>query len=447
MTDRDVRPAQSLWQKFRAGYLTWFFLFTLTCFALWAYVTATGLPSLIFLMGLACIGSLRDWKRFAPFTVLTGVLLLMAVLRSDFADMLRAGASLAEASAKSHFYFVAPICLWVTCWAVIFTARGLDDARALRVFQWFVVVMMVLCAIQFIEAISQFGIRRALSAAYFHSRDRMLIVGMANTNTVLLMMVWPLTLYSVMRGLWLPALIIALVVVAAAVTSDNNAQLLGLAASAIVFVCAKYWPKRWLRKGFAPERVAAILAFVGIVGFPALIWQVMRNGMAERLKTDILPSWAARIDIWSFAVERSLEKPFWGWGYEASRQFDPIIPNHPHNMSLQAWLELGIPGLLLVGGIWLCLFWVMGAQADDGPEEIRPGTDLRALDDAPAPFVETGLGARFRPYLMAQATAYLIICMISYGLWRAWFYVLGAFAVMTAILAMKAATETLRLRN
>jgi len=47
---------------------------------------------------------------------------------------------------------------------------------------------------------------------------------------------------------------------------------------------------------------------------------------------------------------------------------------------------------------------------------------------------------------MAQATCFLVIGTISYGLWRAWFYCLGAFAVMATILAIKAARESVKLR-
>ena len=59
-----------------------------------------------------------------------------------------------------------------------------------------------------------------------------------------------------------------------------------------------------------------------------------------------------RLWIWSFAGDRIAERPLTGWGLDASRSIpggkDPIrpgetwLPLHPHNASLQLWLELGI---------------------------------------------------------------------------------------------------------
>ncbi len=257
-------------------------------------------------------------------------------------------------------------------------------------------------------------------------------------------MFWPLVMVQMARGKFATVIVTTVALVAAAFASDTNAHLLALAASTAVFFAVKYWPRALKR--LAPERVMAVLSLIPMLLFPAIIYALMQSGLAQKIKTDLLPSWAARIDIWSYAVSRSLEKPVWGWGYEASRQFEPIIPNHPHDMALQAWLELGIPGLLLLAAFWFWLFWSMGIKGEV-VEEKAPAGGLRALDDktesAPA---EGNLAVRLRPYLMAQATCFLVIGTISYGLWRAWFYCLGAFAVMAAILAIKAARESIKLR-
>jgi hypothetical protein len=114
-------------------------------------------------------------------------------------------------------------------------------------------------------------------------------------------------------------------------------------------------------------------------------------------------------------------------------------------MALQAWLELGIPGLLLLAAFWFWLFWNMSVRGEI-TEERAPAGELRALDHRRQAPAEGNLAVRFRPYLMAQATCFLVIGTISYGLWRAWFYCLGAFAVMAAILAIKAARESIKLR-
>lgn len=105
---------------------------------------------------------------------------------------------------------------------------------------------------------------------------------------------------------------------------------------------------------------AAIL----LLGPPLLIrlygWGLMDN--------ESLPSTARyRVQIWWFTSERILEKPLWGWGYDAARRMPDfgvtpyggkphVIPTHPHQAFLQAWLELGLPGLLLAWG-WFLLAW------------------------------------------------------------------------------------------
>lgn len=444
---------KSLWRRIREGYASWVLYGGLTVFGLWAYVSTTGLPALLLLIGLLSLGHLflprGSWRAFAPFIALTALLLLLGLLRSDFAGAVARGVPLAQAYKGSQLVITGdvtitvPMVLWVIAWASIFAARSLGDARAFALFKWFAYVLSALAVVQFMEAVTHFGLRQMLSANVSHSRDNMLIVGFANTNCALLMMFWPLVMVQMARGKPVTVALTAVALVAAAFASDTNAQLLALAASAAVFFAVKFWPR--MPRRLAPERVMAVLSLIPMLLFPAIIYALMRSGLAQKIKTDLLPSWAARIDIWTFAVSRALEKPLWGWGYESSRQFDPMIPNHPHDMALQAWLELGLPGLLLLAAFWFWLFWNMSVRGEI-TEERAPAGELRALDHRHQAPAEGNLAVRFRPYLMAQATCFLVIGTISYGLWRAWFYCLGAFAVMAAILAIKAARESIKLR-
>ena len=85
---------------------------------------------------------------------------------------------------------------------------------------------------------------------------------------------------------------------------------------------------------------------------------------------DALPqSWAHRIEIWRYTIDRIHENILVGHGFEASRAVDATvlvrgipsaaISNHPHSASLQIWFELGGIGAalaaltLLAGGWWL----------------------------------------------------------------------------------------------
>lgn len=445
---------KSLWRRVTEGYTSWILYGGLTLFGLWAYVSTTGLPALLLLIGLLSLGHLflshGSWKAFAPFLAMTALLLVLGLLRSDFAEAVARGVPLAQAYKGSQLVITAyvtitvPMVLWVICWASIFAARSLTDARAFALFKWFAYVLTALAVVQLLEAVSHFGLRQMLSTNVSKSRDNMLIVGFSNTNCALLMMFWPLAMVQTIRGKPLTVALTAVALIAAAFVSDTNAHLLALAASAAVFFAVKYWPKAL--KVLAPERVMAVLSLIPMLLFPAIIYGLMQSGLAQKIKTDLLPSWAARIDIWTYAVSRALEKPIWGWGYESSRRFDPTIPNHPHDMALQAWLELGIPGLLLLAGFWFWLYWSLGIKGEV-VETRAPVVGLRDLNDrTEEPPAEGNLALRFQPYLMAQVTCFLVIGTISYGLWRAWFYCLGALAVMAAVLAIKAARESIKLR-
>lgn len=76
---------------------------------------------------------------------------------------------------------------------------------------------------------------------------------------------------------------------------------------------------------------------------------------------DMTVWWSAhhRLYIWSFVLERMAEKPWLGWGLEASRIMpdfgwtlwpgqEHMIPLHPHNEFLQVWMELGPLGLAIM---------------------------------------------------------------------------------------------------
>jgi exopolysaccharide production protein ExoQ len=120
----------------------------------------------------------------------------------------------------------------------------------------------------------------------------------------------------------------------------------------------------WLRPGLGRALVLLLPALLLLLG-PPLFIQLYGWGLADSAS---LPSTARyRVQIWWFVSERIYEKPVWGWGFDAARRMpdfgvEPyggkarVIPTHPHQAFLQAWLELGLPGLLLAFG-WFALAW------------------------------------------------------------------------------------------
>jgi O-antigen ligase len=129
-----------------------------------------------------------------------------------------------------------------------------------------------------------------------------------------------------------------------------------------------------------------------------------------------------RFVIWKFTADRIAEKPFGGWGFNASRwlpggdvnlsanpaSVEPALPLHPHNMALQWWVELGLPGALLGAAV---VALALGA--------------VRRLRDANS----AGGG-------VALAAAAATIASLGFGAWQSWW--IAALALTAAFYAVVA---------
>jgi exopolysaccharide production protein ExoQ len=133
-----------------------------------------------------------------------------------------------------------------------------------------------------------------------------------------------------------------------------------------------------------------------------------------------------RLVIWRFASERIAERPFLGWGMDASRalpgghahvrevmpevtiqESDEVLPLHPHDAALQWRLELGVPGTLLCLVGLFAVLWPIVANPAMVPRD-------RAL-------------------ALGYAASVLAIAMLSFGAWQAWW--LSSVWLTAALLA------------
>jgi O-antigen ligase len=434
------------WQKFRAGYAEGVLVNFFLLFTVFAYFAPSGvIPAAMFIAGLCSLGYLSLKKgaaihSFWPVAGLTLTILLFAFVRSDFVDLLLAGKSLGDAYWTSTRYFQAPLISWFTTWAFVFVAWRLSEARSQRVTVLVSWIVIGLVAVQLLDCLGNLALRNGMNQRFFgNARPEMLIVESSNLNLVLLMLFWPLAFFAVERR-WLAGVGAAVAAIAlGGFVVDSNAHIVVLAVSAVAFFAARYWPAGLTRKAVLPERVAAVVAAVVVLGFPLLIQWLVKTGLATQIHDRVPRSWAHRIEIWTYAVERALEKPIWGWGFEAARYFEPIIPLHPHNPSLQAWLELGIPGLLLVAALWFSIFWFLAPKGDLSAGASRDGlVEITAIS---ADSVATSVEQSGRPYMLAAATAYFTLNVLSYGLWKAWLISLAAMMLVVAILVIKAVKQ------
>jgi len=141
-------------------------------------------------------------------------------------------------------------------------------------------------------------------------------------------------------------------------TGAKAALTAAVPAAALLYL----WPR-------AVPRLMAALSVVAILTAPVTLPSLAQHPRLFAAVNTFKESAGHRLLIWRFAGERIAERPWLGWGLDASRAIpggdvearpgEKFLPLHPHDWSLQAWLELGAPGALLlalfVGWLWLRL--------------------------------------------------------------------------------------------
>jgi exopolysaccharide production protein ExoQ len=154
----------------------------------------------------------------------------------------------------------------------------------------------------------------------------------------------------------------------AAVAAATVCALAGTAAKValaaglpMAFLCY-YWRAR-------AAQAAAFVSILVVVSAPLTFARFERVSDFAATADAVKFSAGHRLLIWSFVGDRIAEHPLAGWGLDSSRAIpggkNPIeagatwLPLHPHNAPLQLWLELGVPGAvllsLLAASAWLAL--------------------------------------------------------------------------------------------
>lgn len=204
--------------------------------------------------------------------------------------------------------------------------------------------------------------------------------------------------------------------------TSSNAAALGFA------VMAALTPMLWAFPRIMPKLVMAgcvagfILLPTGLATLYGAAGDTGTPDTEQSRQTDpdgLRGSMGHRYYIWRFATERALERPLTGWGLDASRDIPgghasiaigkELMPLHPHNATLQLWLELGIPGLL----IGAAAFWLV----------------LRNRLDVPDSTVEVFV----KPLTMVAVFATM---NTTYGIWQAWW--LSLLILVLAALSLAA---------
>lgn len=212
-------------------------------------------------------------------------------------------------------------------------------------------------------------------------------------------------------------LIVGLVVMGlgaiAAFSFNTQVNALAFTLGSLAAVLTAFWPRPMIAGSFGVIAGGVLVVPVVLPGIIAALPQGLR---------DHLPmSWTWRLEIWTYVSDLIKEKPLFGYGLDASRPLNgemvldgyqiETLPMHPHNASLQVWLETGLIGAALL----CCALVFIGGRIASAPRLSR-----------------------------AQAAAtswvlvtYVSLVLFSYGVWQEWHQASMALAA-TAVLFLGA---------
>ena len=221
-------------------------------------------------------------------------------------------------------------------------------------------------------------------------------------TSALVLLAWPAAawLWSRPHQGWRWGLVLIVVSIAAAGYGDSASALVSGVIGLVVSAAAILAPSVTFFIGVSATAAFTLLS-------PFLFLHLL--GWVQPISGDIPPSVLHRIEIWHHSAVTVLDAPLFGHGIGVSRHLplpvDPVIPyqyllktsTHPHDASIQLWLELGAVGLVIfIIIVWLAIRTVRGLQ---GPCQVAA----------------IGGGA-----------AIAFTAMVSYGLWQeTWLGIIG----------------------
>ncbi len=362
----------------------------------------------------------------APLAGLVALLLLAATLRDDPRSLISAPVALMVAllawmalsatwalvpgDAVSTLYGLAPLLLGGGVIATV--ALRLPDDAATRLRAPLLAAYFLLLALIAVEIATGGGIARTLAAWRHHPIRLWQLSALSRPVVLAALLSWPCALL-LWRGRHLGPMLLCLV--AAVVIawggdhySTRGALLLGVAAAAIV----------WLGGRWAAAAITAVLVLL-VVTAPLLPLGPLSPRSSGALVEPIRNSGLHRLYIWEFAAHRIAEHPMSGWGLDSSRSMPggdaptpaggQVMMMHPHNGPLQVWLELGVPGMLVLAGLLVLI-----------------GRGLFRINDRGARALASGL----------LVTAAVLACL-SFGVWQTWWVGTLALTIGWTVAALR----------
>jgi O-antigen ligase len=227
---------------------------------------------------------------------------------------------------------------------------------------------------------------------------------------VLALSTWALIYLLVKSRQFLAAFCLYVVIFTILSLSDSTSALLGFIIAGIAYV-ALY---------FGPKLLSLLLAWAVVIYMTSMpIFAIVQNPYSIAAKYESIPiSYAHRLFIWKFTVDKSMENPILGKGIGTSRSVEVLesdmvnyrdlmispLPRHPHNNILQIWLEMGLVGMAIA----IYYIWnILGKFRNIAIENRNFGAIIHAV------FIN-----------------YFFIGMISFNMWQSWWLMVALFMVL-----------------
>lgn len=218
---------------------------------------------------------------------------------------------------------------------------------------------------------------------------------------------WAVICYLCAKKNYKAALLFFIIVLATLVRLQSLSTLIGFALSGLFVFPVVFYTGTKALKAFAVLAVIAVFAVATGAAIMDAHKLVGRVPVVSGAASDI------RLYIWDYAAKQAMQKPLLGWGLNASRSY-PVqesdyvqggrnpLPLHPHNNTLQIWLELGAVGLIIFATFLAMVL-------------------LRISKTAHLPYIAATCTSLFANYF--------IIGQTGYGIWQNWWVGSGILAV------------------
>ena len=384
-----------------------------------AVLAPVGMPIVLGLMAIGSIGVIvrnAGWPRrgtpCVPLWIVPGLAFLLYLPASDLWTPLGDGT-------ERTLRLSVLLLLAALCWKAI---AGLTEEARRFLQRTLLAGIGIAILLLMVETVRGIGIDALLGGSAFSARPSTY----NRAASVLAVLAGPLAAAIWSRGHPRSAILLSCILVAAISLQASAAAVVavcvGLAATALAVLSA---------------RLVAALGILALVASGLVAPVIATAPKTVSAVTGAFPvpayfSFQHRIVIWSFAADRSAERPWLGWGVRGSRYIPgadtaigdhvadrpalrplvpmtlrsptaTVMPLHPHNAPLQARLELGLAGFVLL---------VLAASA--------------------ALWRAASSGKTARVAMLGGALAALTIWSLSFGLWQSWWI---ASVLLTVVLS------------